>query len=114
ELASIASLSGSSNPAPEHRTAGGVAFTAGDPTELAARASSREQHKQRRLQIYGGGGSGVENYQPVALFGRGQQQHASPPLANPFATGGAATTATATATVTAAAAAAASAAARNT
>ena len=30
ELANIASLGGSSNPALEHRTAGGVAFTAGD------------------------------------------------------------------------------------
>ncbi|CAM9938849.1 unnamed protein product [Pylaiella littoralis] len=55
ELARSSSLVWTSDPAPERRTAGGVAFIAGEPGDLAARAHCREQqHLHQRDE-----GSGV-------------------------------------------------------
>ncbi|CAM9566197.1 unnamed protein product, partial [Ectocarpus sp. 13 AM-2016] len=46
ELARTASLAGSSGPTEERQSSGGVAFTAGEPGDLAVRVSSREKHNQ--------------------------------------------------------------------
>eukprot|EP00752_Nemacystus_decipiens_P008068 g7212.t1 len=62
ELARTASLAGSSDPAPERRSSGGVAFTAGEPGDLAARVNSREQrHLPQRDRGCGGNGKSNSN-----------------------------------------------------
>lgn len=57
ELSGIASLNGAPNPAPEHRTAGGVSFTAGDvsiitgTTAAGAIVVTTIAHSSNRLTI---------------------------------------------------------------
>eukprot|EP00903_Cladosiphon_okamuranus_P008513 g8177.t1 len=54
ELSRTASLAGGSDPAPERQSSGGVAFTAGEPGDLAAVVNSRE-HRHLPQRDRGGG-----------------------------------------------------------